>query len=401
MVQSESYLKRIAFTLIGGKLWVGGYNYQVNLLSVLAIHEKERIQAFLFLGNDADNDILNRFTQIIGLEVIQSDIFNAKNTKVRLLKALIWGNDSAALKIFSNHKIDVVFEAANFYGWRFPIPVIAWIPDFQHRYLSYLFSKYAYWKRELGFYAQILGGRYIMLSSEDARKDCEYFYKKSIGKTSVVKFATSAKVIQVDTKPILALYNLPEHFFFLPNQFWKHKNHKCVIDALKIARDKGHHLVVAVSGKQFDPRDSNHFPSLKKLIAENQLEQSFILLGVIPYQHIQVLMSQCLALINPSKFEGWSTTVEEAKSLGVPMILSSLAVHKEQASDNADYFDVDSPIELFNILLKFKIMKDLHKSILQENSLQNALNPVTKFAKEFVNLAYLTCSSFDLKKNKN
>ncbi len=37
------------------------------------------------------------------------------------------------------------------------------------------------------------------------------------------------------------------------------------------------------------------------------------------------------ALINPSQFEGWSTTVEEAKSLGVKMLLSDLEVHKEQA----------------------------------------------------------------------
>ena len=113
-------MKRIAFTLIGGKSWVGGYNYQVNLLSSLALYEKERIQACLFLGADVDDDVLNRFKQIAGLEIAQSAIFNTKNTKVRLLKALICGNDSEALKIFTEHKIDVVFEVANFYGWRFP-----------------------------------------------------------------------------------------------------------------------------------------------------------------------------------------------------------------------------------------------------------------------------------------
>lgn len=394
-------MKRIAFTLIGGKSWVGGYNYQVNLLSSLALYEKERIQACLFLGVDVDDDILNRFKQIAGLEIAQSAIFNTKNTKVRLLKALICGNDSDALKIFTEHKIDVVFEVANFYGWRFPIPAIAWIPDFQHLHLSYLFSKFAYCKRELGFYAQIFSRRYIMLSSEDARKSCEHFYPKSIGKTFVVKFAVSAQVIEVDAKPILALYKLPKHFFFLPNQFWKHKNHKCVIDALKIARDGGQNFVVAVSGMQLDTRDETYFPSLKKLIEENKLEQNFRLLGVIPYQHIQVLMSQCSALINPSKFEGWSTTVEEAKSLGVPMILSSLAVHKEQALDNAYYFDADSPMDLAKVLQKFRVVKDSKKSILQEKALQNALNRVASFAKDFVNLAYLASSSIAIKKIKN
>lgn len=152
---------------------------------------------------------------------------------------------------------------------------------------------------------------------------------------------------------------------------------------------------------QLDTRDETYFPSLKKLIEENKLEQNFRLLGVIPYQHIQVLMSQCSALINPSKFEGWSTTVEEAKSLGVPMILSSLAVHKEQALDNAYYFDADSPMDLAKVLQKFRVVKDSKKSILQEKALQNALNRVASFAKDFVNLAYLASSSIAIKKIKN
>jgi glycosyltransferase involved in cell wall biosynthesis len=48
-----------------------------------------------------------------------------------------------------------------------------------------------------------------------------------------------------------------------------------------------------------------------------------------------------MALINPSRFEGWSTTVEEAKSFGVPMILSDVDVHREQTSGGARYFGID------------------------------------------------------------
>jgi glycosyltransferase involved in cell wall biosynthesis len=46
-------------------------------------------------------------------------------------------------------------------------------------------------------------------------------------------------------------------------------------------------------------------------------------------------MRASTALINPSLFEGWSTTVEEAKSTGTPMILSDLGVHREQAEGMA------------------------------------------------------------------
>ena len=60
-------------------------------------------------------------------------------------------------------------------------------------------------------------------------------------------------------------------------------------------------------------------------------------------------MQCCVALINPSTFEGWSTAVEEAKAIGTPMILSSLRVHKEQ-SDRVAFFDPKSPEELANLL---------------------------------------------------
>jgi ABC-type sugar transport system substrate-binding protein len=61
-------------------------------------------------------------------------------------------------------------------------------------------------------------------------------------------------------------------------------------------------------------------------------------------------MLGCVALINPPNLEGWSTPVEEAKASDVPMILSNLDVHREQASDRAFYFGPKSPEQLAKIL---------------------------------------------------
>ena len=96
-------------------------------------------------------------------------------------QALLTGCDRAAAQAFREHRIDVLFECAQFYGWRFPFPGIAWITDFQHRHLPQLFGFGAYWKRDLGFRAQIMSRRHVMLSSEDSRSDCEAFFPRSIG----------------------------------------------------------------------------------------------------------------------------------------------------------------------------------------------------------------------------
>lgn len=57
-------------------------------------------------------------------------------------------------------------------------------------------------------------------------------------------------------------------------------------------------------------------------------------------------MINAIALINPSNFEGWSTTVEESKSLGLPIILSDIPVHIEQAPPLGRYFKANSAEDL-------------------------------------------------------
>jgi hypothetical protein len=42
----------------------------------------------------------------------------------------------------------------------------------------------------------------------------------------------------------------------------------------------------------------------------------FIAPGVVPHAHVLQLMRQSLAVLQPSLFEGWSMSVEEAKSIG-------------------------------------------------------------------------------------
>ena len=377
----------VAFTLIGGANWKGGYNYLLNLVRALSAHEPGRVQPVIFFGIDVNEKDAEPFEHIAGTLVVRNAAFDRARIGDRLTQALLTGCDHVAAEAFAAHGIDVVFESAQFYGWRFPVPTLAWIPDFQHRHLKHLFDLKAYWKREIGFRVQTLSGRHVMLSSEDARLDCERFYPVTRSRTHVVRFAVPAAnaVDVVAARAVADSYGLPETFFFLPNQFWKHKNHECVIQALLSLKAKGCEKVVAVSGKQADPRDPQHFPRLQRLIEENDLGRNFLLLGLIPHSHIPALMRTCSALINPSTFEGWSTTVEEAKAVGTPMILSSLRVHREQ-SEQAIFFDPYSPDQLAEIMKSFLPVSAESRLSMCEIAIQNAKDSTRIFAQEFVNL---------------
>jgi len=365
---------------------MGGLNYQVNLLSALIEFENQRVEPILFLGDDVAIDVLERFNALDGLKIVQSQVFNRSQKNRRLLKATVTGCDTGALAVFKVHEIDLVFEAANFYGWRFNIPTIAWIPDLQHRKLRQYFGFFAFWKREFGFRMQVYAKRHIMLSSNDAAKDFQQFYKLPDERLHVINFSVPVRPIKFDVDALLAKYNLPRHFFYLPNQFWQHKNHECVIKAIGIAKRAGKDIVVAVSGNHEDARDPNYFPKLQSQVYAESVEENFRVLGMIPYEDVQALMLSAAALINPSRFEGWSTTVEEAKSLGVEMLLSDIAVHREQAEQYGHFFSPDRPSELAEVMDKLPRNSLEKRREALDEAVKKSKSQMSIFAMKFANV---------------
>jgi glycosyltransferase involved in cell wall biosynthesis len=381
-------MKRVAFTLIGGNNWTGGYNYFFNLLKALTSFQTDRITPVLFVGEQTEKGI-ESLIAMHGVEVVVTPLLNASRRRVSLAQALCWGRDSGMQKLFMRHHVDLVFENAQFWGWRLGIPAIAWIPDFQHKVLPHLFSRGAWWKREIGFRMQVAAGRTIMLSSEDAREDCEHYYRSTRGRTRTVHFAVPpGKQFSIqDARAIADYYGLPEQFIFMPNQFWRHKNHLLVLEALAILKRRGNRIVVAASGKQVDPRDPGYFSAIVETQEKYGLQQELRLLGLIPYEHIGMLMRASIAMLNPSLFEGWSTTVEEARALNTPMVLSDLEVHKEQMGDQAIYFERNSAQSLADTLEQFVVVDESHRQTLAEHARVIAMNRFKMFSDDFACLA--------------
>lgn len=376
---------RIGFTLIGGKTWTGGYNYLINLLRVVTQHHGNELTPVLFLATDIEPEVEQPFRSIAGITIVKTQAMNASVRVRSLLFSVLIGADPAIRQLFHEHGIHVIFENAQFYGARLGIPAIAWMPDFQHRELPHRFSRTAWLKRELGFRAQIAGKRIIMLSSEDSRAVCERHYPATVGRTRVVRFAiTPSRHPDAQTvRSVLEIYGLTTPYFYLPNQFWQHKNHLLVVDALAQLKRDGHSIVVVTSGKQFDPHKPEHFLRITEGLHRNDLFDNFRLLGLIPYEHVGPLMLGSVAVLNPSLFEGWSTTVEEARALGVPLVLSDIPVHREQAGEIAMFFERSTAASLAEALLSVWRESAAGKPVSRVVP-SNSNIPVKRFADDFL-----------------
>jgi glycosyltransferase involved in cell wall biosynthesis len=381
---------RVGFTNIPRRQWAGGYNYLLNLFAALDRYRPGEIVPVVFAGLDDDPADLAAFSQIPQVEVVQSAAFDRRSSG--LFRALAFGLDQLAVTEFHAKRIDVVFESARFFGWRLPIPAIAWFPDLQHRRLPELFSPAARWHRDLGFRVQVASGRRIMLSSESALRDCRNFYPHLTGEVSVVRFATQPMAVLLTTNPsdVLAQYRLPQRYFYLPNQFYRHKNHQLVVDSLAALKKRGLEITVVASGSPKAPRAKDYFDGLMSQIKARELESNFRYLGLIPLDHVYALLRASLALINPSRFEGWSTTVEEAKSFGVPLILSDIDVHREQTGGTARYFGVDDSGMLADHLWE---VSQTSKQPVVRDLLRNLDQRVDAFAEDFVRVVRLAIRS--------
>ena len=82
---------------------------------------------------------------------------------------------------------------------------------------------------------------------------------------------------------------------------------------------------------------------IRNLIKENNLEDSFILLGkrINPYPY----MKSCDLYVQPSRYEGKAVTVVEAQILGKPVLITNYATSKSQVRDNIDGYICELSVE--------------------------------------------------------
>jgi glycosyltransferase involved in cell wall biosynthesis len=78
--------------------------------------------------------------------------------------------------------------------------------------------------------------------------------------------------------------------------------------------------------------------SLLQQIHRAGLGAQVILLGRVARRLQIEIIRRSLAVVQPSLFEGWSTVVEDARVLGKTVLLSDLAVHREQNPPGSRFF---------------------------------------------------------------
>ena len=363
--------------------WMGGINYYKNLFIAISKIEHPKIIPYILAPKDENAKILLNYAHPIELK---KDIKYLLTKIAATLKGKKFNKNEY---LYKNIDIDLV---SNTQSTEYS-PAIAWIPDFQHIHLPEMFSEEEINYRSANFRKLAEKSLLVILSSEDALNDFKKFIPEFAHKGRVLNFVAIPdeniyKLTDEITQKTIKKFDLSEKYFYVPNQFWIHKNHKVVLEAISILKVEGININVVFTGNTSDYRHANYFNDLMEFVKEKGIENNIKLLGLVDLNEVFCLMRNCISIINPSLFEGWSSTVEESKSLGKNIILSNINVHKEQNPPRGVYFNPYNANELADILkdkwLKGKSGPDFDLEELAQSQLEKRIIEFGKTYRQIV-----------------
>lgn len=143
-------------------------------------------------------------------------------------------------------------------------------------------------------------------------------------------------------KNIIVQEKLPEQYIFYPANGWAHKNHRRLIEAYEILKEKYHtKCKLVLTGNAFN--DSN---GLQSYINEKGLENDIITLGYIAQEDMPYVFYNAKMLVFPSLFEGFGIPLVEAMRAGTPIACSDCGSIPEIAGDAALYFNANDEYDM-------------------------------------------------------
>lgn len=337
---------RVLWLVPEGQSWLGGVNYYRNLLQALHSLPDRQLEPVI-AGNPANlPSPLNSCATIT--QSVCASKFSWEGFWFRAKRKFL--NYEASLEDFMRQSnVSVLTHSLSKALRSNTHTELCWIPDFQHIHLPNFFSKQECQIRSNNYASIAEKADGVILSSETARKDFTALFPQYAHKAHVLTFVAPPPDMPSAPQPIEVMerYGISEPYIHIPNQLWIHKNHKVAIEALGIIkRETGICPLIICTGHTEDYRHPEFFSQIQNLVKNEGVEDRFLFLGVVPYIDLYVLMREARCMLNPSLFEGWSTTVEEAKSMGKKLILSDIPVHLEQNPKRGVFFSASDPHNL-------------------------------------------------------
>lgn len=363
---------RIGLRIFYNPAWMGGVNYVLNIARMLRTLP------------DGEQPHITFLTSAPQAEEIAAE-------HAGLADEIAPFSNTASLNL------DFVYPATQLPEAPFGAPWAGWIPDWQCQHYPELFPPEEQARRFLQYRELARGPAACVFSSQQAIEDTAKLFPE-FEKDHWKIFHFPAVFDQGfwqegsgDTVAVRARFNVPDDYLIVCNQFWRHKNHLQIVEALAARPELDVHVVM--TGAIEDTRWPDYAASIRELLAREDVARRVTITDRISRDEQLALLKGARGFVQPSLFEGWSTFVEESRALGLPGLLSDIPVHREQSPAGSVFFDPNDVNSLASALEGFCAELPPRPSLAEAGA--RHADYVTDRARTFMDIARFTAKRFD------
>jgi glycosyltransferase involved in cell wall biosynthesis len=225
------------------------------------------------------------------------------------------------------------------------VPYVMAIHDLQHRLQPEFPEISANGERESREYYLRNGARYatlLLADSEVGKEDILNFYGPygvTADRVKVLPYLPASLAVDVsesEQQQVQVKYRLTDRYLFYPAQFWPHKNHSRIVQALVLLKQE-HRLKIPLvfCGSHTGEIRERAFDEVRFLSSQLGLKKEICYLGYVPDEDMSGIYAGAAALVMPTFFGPTNIPVLEAWAFGCPVLTSDIQGIREQVGDAA------------------------------------------------------------------
>jgi glycosyltransferase involved in cell wall biosynthesis len=256
----------------------------------------------------------------------------------------------------------VIYPAQDRLAYQTNKKSISTIHDLMHRYESH-FDEYKGAEcanRDVHYSAICKYSELILVDSLIGREHVYESYLVDRNKIKVLPFVPPSYLLNSNFVNVKSKFSLPDKFIFYPAQYWEHKNHINLLNAIKHLKDHGIHVNLVLVGSQ-----KNNYIATMDRISELDLSSNVFVLGYVSNDEMYSLYKTAIAMIFVSLIGPTNIPPMEALVAGCPLVCSNSYAMPEQVGDAALFVD---PKNSFDIAEKINLVwnnEDIRKKLIQ------------------------------------
>jgi glycosyltransferase involved in cell wall biosynthesis len=290
----------------------------------------------LFVGNrlsrptDGGGDTFQRLL-LDGLKRMRSShecSFVAPEPNKGVLQALV-----------AQHQIDFVWFTTPYYE-PVEVPFATTVWDLGHRQLPWFpelsLSGWTFDQREQYYRHVLPRASLIVTGNASGARAVSEFYQvspESICQIPLPVDAPGLQALAAEGSAIGPLGLKPAQYLFYPAQFWPHKNHITLVDALALLRASGRDLRLVFSGS-----DKGNQAHVQDYVTQRGLTDQVVFAGFVDQALLHQLYLNAFATVFSSLLGPDNLPPLEAMALGCPVVCAAYGGAHEQLGEAALFF---------------------------------------------------------------